>query len=76
MKQPQIDLIKKEQDRFLTLEMRPITQFMEVGQKQMNYSSFPLSKVTEDLEKKLDLDFSHDNNAVHEKNIYITKKEY
>ena len=71
MKQRQIDLIKKEQDRFLTLEMRPITQFMEVGQKQMNYSSFPLSKVTEDLEKELDLDFSHDNNAVHEKNIYI-----
>ena len=71
MKQRQIDLIKKEQDRFLTLEMRPITQFMEVGQKQMNYSSFPLSKVTEDLEKELDLDFSHDNNAVHEKYIYI-----
>ena len=40
------------------------TQFMEAEQKQMNYPSFPLRKVTENLEKDLDLDFSHDNNAV------------
>ena len=50
-----------------------ITQFMEVEQKQMNYPSFPLSKVTEDVEKELDLDFSHDNNAVHKKKL-IPKK--
>ena len=40
----------------------------------MNYSSFPLSKVTEDLEKELDLDFSHDNNAVHEKKLHTIKR--
>ena len=49
------------------LEMGPITQFMEVEQKLLNYPSFPLSKVTEDLEKELELDLSHDNNAVREK---------
>ena len=54
--------------------MGPITQFIEVEQKQMNYPSFPLSKVTEDLEKELDLDFSHDDNAVREKNL-IPKKD-
>ena len=64
---------KKEQDQFLTLEMEPITQFMEVEQKQMNHPSFPLSKVTEDLEKELDLDFSHDNYAACKKNL-IPKK--
>ena len=69
MTQWQIDLIKKEQDQFLTLEMGLITQFMEAEQKQMNYPSFPLSKVTQDLEKELDLDFSHDNNVVHEKKL-------
>ena len=73
MMQQQIDLIKKEQDHFLTLEMGLITQFMEVEQKQMNYPSFPLSKVIEDLEKELDLDFSHDDNAVREKK-FIPKK--
>ena len=46
---------KKEQDQFLALEMGPITQFMEAEQKQMNYPSFPLSKVIEALEKELDL---------------------
>ena len=55
--------------------MGPITQFIEVEQKQMNYPSFPLSKVTEDLEKELDLDFSHDDNAVRKKKI-DTKKRY
>ena len=40
----------------------------------MNYPSFPLNKVTEDLEKELDLDFSHDDNAVCEKNL-IPKKD-
>ena len=54
--------------------MGPITQFIEVEQKQMNYPSFPLSKVTEDLEKESDLDFSHDDNAVREKNL-IPKKD-
>ena len=54
--------------------MGPITQFMEVEQKQMKNPSFPLSKVTEDLEKELDLDFSHDDNAVHE-NKFIPKKD-
>ena len=43
-------------------------------QKQMNYPSSPLNKVTEDLEKELDLDFSHDDNAVCEKNL-IPKKD-
>ena len=60
---------KKEQDQFLTLEMGPITQFMEVEQKQMNHPSFLLSQVTEDLEKELDLDFSHDDNVVCTKNV-------
>ena len=69
MTQWQIDLIKKEQDQFLTLKMGLITQFMEAEQKQMNYPSFPLSKVTQDLEKELDLDFSHNNNVVHEKKL-------
>ena len=41
---------------------------MEAEQKLMNYPSFPLSKVTEDLEKELDLNFSHDDNVVLEKN--------
>ena len=31
---------EKEQYQFSTLEMRPITQFMETEQKQMNYPSF------------------------------------
>ena len=56
---------KKEQEQFWTLEMGLITQVIEVEQKQMNHPSFPLSKVTEDLEKELDLDFSHDDNARH-----------
>ena len=64
---------KKEQDQFLTLEMGRITQFMEVEQKQMNHPSFPLSKVIEDLEKELDLDFSHNNYAARKKNL-IPKK--
>ena len=51
-----------------------LTQFIEVEQKQMNHTSFPPSKVTEDLEKKLDLDFSHDDNAVCKKNL-IPKKD-
>ena len=54
--------------------MGPITQFMEAEQNQMNYPSFPLSKVTQDLEKELDLDFSHDDNTVHEKKL-IPKKD-
>ena len=58
---------KKEQDQFWTLEIGLITQFMEVEQKQMNHPSFPLSKFTEDLEKELDLDFSHDDNVVRKK---------
>ena len=44
--------MKKEQGQFLTMEMGPITQFMEVEQKQMNYPLFPHSKVTENLEKE------------------------
>ena len=40
----------------------------------MNHPSFPLSKVTGDLEKELDLDFSHDDNAVHKKSL-IPKKD-
>ena len=40
MTQQQIDLIKKEQDQFLTLEMGLITQFMETEQKKKNYLSF------------------------------------
>ena len=51
MTQREIDLMKKEQDQFLTLKMGPITQLMEVEQKQMNYPSF--RKVTEDLEKRI-----------------------
>ena len=51
-----------------------ITQFIVVEQKQMNHTSFPLSKVTEDLEKELDLDFSHDYNAVRKKKL-IPKKD-
>ena len=51
MTQREIDLMKKEQDQFLTLKMGPITQLMEVEQKQMNYPSF--CKVTEDLEKRI-----------------------
>ena len=39
----------------------------------MNYPSFPLSKVTENLEKELDLYFFHDNNAVREKNLTARK---
>ena len=39
----------------------------------MNHPSFPPSKVTEDLEKELDLDFSHDDNAIHKKEL-DTKK--
>ena len=73
MTQQQIDLIKKEQDQFLTLKMGPITQFMEAEQKQMNYPSFPLSKVTEDLENELDLDFSEDGDVTREKRL-IPKK--
>ena len=53
--------------------MGPITQSMEAEQKQMNYPSFPLSKVTEDLEKELDLGFFHDDNAIRKKNL-IPKK--
>ena len=74
MTQQQIDLIKKEQDQFISLETGPITQFMEVEEKQMNHPSFPRSKVTEDLEKELDLDFSHDKNAVRKKKIDIKKR--
>ena len=74
MTQQQIDLIKKEQDQFFSLETGPITQFMEVEEKQMNHPSFPRSKVTEDLGKELDLDFSHDKNAVRKKNL-ISKKD-
>ena len=51
-----------------------ITQFIEVEQKQMNHTLFPLSKVPEDLEKELDLDFSHDYNAVRKKKL-IPKKD-
>ena len=51
-----------------------ITQFIVVEQKQMNHTSFPLSKVTEDLEKELDLDFSHDDNAIRKKKL-IPKKD-
>ena len=40
----------------------------------MNYPSFPLSKVTEDLEKELDLDFSSDDNTVRERKL-IPKKD-
>ena len=65
---------KKKQDQFFTLEMGLITQFIEVEQKQMNHTSFPLSKVTEDLEKELDLDFSHDDNTVRKKKL-IPKKD-
>ena len=39
-----------------------------------NELSFPLSKVTEDLKRELDLHFSHDNNAVRKKNL-IPKKD-
>ena len=53
--------------------MGPITQFMEAEQKQMNYPSFPLSKVTEDLENELDLDFSQDGDVTREKRL-IPKK--
>ena len=54
--------------------MGPITRFMEAEQNQMKYPSLPLSKVTQDLEKELDLDFSHDDNTVHEKKL-IPKKD-
>ena len=40
----------------------------------MNYPSFPLSKVTEDLEKELDLDFSSDDNTIRERKL-IPKKD-
>ena len=53
--------------------MGPITQFMEAEQKQMNYPSFSLSKVTEDLENELDLDFSQDCDVTREKRL-IPKK--
>ena len=53
--------------------MGPITQSMEVEQKQMSHSLFPLSKVAEDLEKELDLDFSDEDNAVHKK--YLMPKK-
>ena len=46
---------------------------MEVEQKQMSHSLFPLSKVAEDLEKELDLDFSDEDNAVHKK--YLMPKK-
>ena len=39
----------------------------------MNHPSFPLSKVTEDLEKELDLDFCYDDNTVREKNLTAKK---
>ena len=42
-------------------------------QKLMNYPSFPLSKVTEDLKKEWELDLSHDNNAVCEKKLQEKK---
>ena len=40
----------------------------------MNYPLFPLLRVTEDLEKELDLDFSSDDNTIHQKNL-IPKKD-
>ena len=55
--------------------MGPIAQFMKAEQKQMNHPSFPLTKVTEDLEKELNLDFSHDDNVVGEKKL-TPKKGY
>ena len=58
----------------MTLEIGPTAQFMEAEQKQKNYPSFPLSKVTEDVERELDLDFSHDDNAIRKKNL-IPKKD-
>ena len=40
----------------------------------MNYPLFPLLRVTEDLEKELDLEISSDDNTVHQKNL-IPKKD-
>ena len=66
---------RSDKEKARPLEMGPIAQFMKAEQKQMNHPSFPLTKVTEDLEKELNLDFSHDDNVVGEKKL-IPKKGY
>ena len=74
MTQQQIDLIKKWARPVFDIGNGTDNSVYGAEQKQMNYPSFPLNKVTEDLEKELDLDFSHDDNAVCEKNL-IPKKD-
>ena len=66
MTQQQIDLIKKEHDQCLEVGM--LNQFLWMEPAQTN-SQFPLSKLTQDLERGLDQNFSHDKNVIREKVI-------
>ena len=63
MTQQQIDLIKKEHDQFLEVGM--LNQFLGMEPGQTN-SQLPLRKLKQNLERELDEDFSHDDNAVRE----------
>ena len=54
------------------LEVGMLNQFLEMEPAQMNFQ-FPLSKLTQELEKELDQDFFHDDNSVREK--LIPKKD-
>ena len=56
-----MDLIKKEHNQFS--EEGTLNQFSQMDATQM-ILPFPLSKLAQDLERELELDFSHDDNTV------------
>ena len=64
----QVDL-RKEQEQLLELEVAPLTYFMAKEQTKN-----PLTTVVKDLEKKLNQDFSIEDNLDHTQNI-IAKKD-
>ena len=68
MTQRQVDL-RKEPEQLLELEVAPLTYFM--GKEQ---TKNPLTRVTKDLQKELNQDFSIEDNVVRTQNM-IGKKD-
>ena len=68
MTQHQVDL-RKEQEQLFELEVAPLTYFM-VQEQTKNW----LTTVVKDLEKKLNQDFSNEDNVLRTQNI-IAKKD-
>ena len=68
MTQHQVDL-RKEQEQLFELEVAPLTYFMVQEQTKNR-----LTTVVKDLEKKLNQDFSNEDNVLRTQNI-IAKKD-